>query len=285
MNSTTPFSISYRGRLLDLSQPQIMGILNVTDNSFYAESRCATEEQIANRTREIIDEGGTIIDLGACSTHPGSQPVTPQQEIDRLTKAIEIIESINPQIPLSIDTYRADVAKALMEKFGPLIINDIAAGEMDPNMFSVVTDWQAPYILTHIQGTPTNMQVDPHYDDVVAEVIDFFNQRVEKLKRMGATNLILDPGFGFGKSVDDNYTLLRNMEAFHALELPILVGVSRKSMIYKITNGTPQTALAGTIAINAIALLKKAHIIRVHDVQEAVDTRTVVQRYMQQKEW
>lgn len=281
----TLHTLKLGGELLHFDTPQVMAILNVTHNSFYAPSQCHTPHDIEARTLAILDEGAHIIDIGACSTKPGSLPVTPEVELQQLRQAITIVRQHAPHMPLSIDTYRAAVAEPLLEEFGPLIINDISSGEMDAGMFPLIAKWQVPYILTHIQGTPTNMQQNPHYNDVVSEVLAFFSERINKLQSLGAANLIIDPGFGFGKTITHNYTLLRNLSAFHTLGYPILAGVSRKSMIYKILQNTPQEALHGTQTVNTLALLQGASILRVHDVTPALHAVQIVNTYIQQPEW
>lgn len=278
-------TINYGGRLLSLEQPLVMGILNVTENSFYAKSQCHSQEQVRERAKTLIAEGADIIDIGACSTKPGSQPVTQEVELARLRETLSTVKDMDREIPISIDTYRAQVADSLIDEFGALIINDISSGEMDSRMFSVVAKHRVPYILTHIQGTPTDMQRNPHYEDVVQEVLSFFAERVDKLRAMGLSDLIIDPGFGFGKSIDHNYTLLKNLDAFHSLGFPILAGVSRKSMIYKLLDSTPSEALLGTQTVDTIALLNGADIIRVHDVKPAVEAVRIVECYRQQPDW
>lgn len=271
--------------VLSFERPMIMGILNVTDNSFYEKSRCMSHEAIRQRAREIAVQGGDIVDLGACSTKPGSEPIAAQEEEERILQAIEIIREEAPGLPISIDTYRASVARAAIEKGNAEIINDIASGEMDPEMLPLVAEKNIPYILTHIQGTPTTMQQNPQYEDLMAELIQFFSLKIMKLREMGASNLILDPGFGFGKTVEHNYAILRNLDLFHELGLPILVGVSRKNMIYRPLDVTPIEALPGTQVVNTIALLHGAHILRVHDVLPAVQAVRLAEKYFEQPRW
>ena len=262
-----------------------MGILNVTNESFYSGCRSFSPKQIARRTEQIVSEGGAIIDIGACSTRPGSKPVTAKTELQRLIKAVTIVKELAPTIPISIDTYRAEVAEVMLRDFAVDIINDISSGEMDEHMFDVLARYNAPYILTHIQGTPTSMQQNPVYEDVVGEVCDFFTARVATLHRLGVTDIILDPGFGFGKTVEHNYTLLRNLRTFESLNLPILVGVSRKSMITKPLGITPREALAGTQALDTLALVHGASILRVHDVLPAVHAVKLFEIYQQHPIW
>ncbi len=269
-------------RLLSLEKPVVMGILNVTGDSFYAKSRCQSSRKIAKRIRQVVDEGGAIIDIGACSTRPGSTPPTPEKEYKALRKACAIARKIAPMLPISIDTYRAEVAERLLDEFGVEIINDISGGLLDPKMFEVVGKYRVAYILTHIQGTPTDMQQNPTYENVVQEVAQFFTQRVALLRERGVADIILDPGFGFGKNLDHNYTLLRNLGAFAMLELPLLVGVSRKSMIYKLLEIDAERALDGTQTLNTLALANGATLLRVHDVLPAVQAVKLFSCYAKQ---
>lgn len=279
------FSIRCGERLFSVDGPVVMGILNVTSDSFYSGCRSVTRRQIERRVQEIVREGGDMVDIGACSTRPGSTPVTERAERERLLRAVSVVRHVAPELPISIDTYRSGVADALLREFEGLIINDIAAGELDGEMFDVVASHGAPYILTHIQGTPTDMQRDPHYEDVVGEVLDFFVLRVARLRAMGVIDIILDPGFGFGKSVDHNYMLLRNMQSFRGLGLPILAGVSRKSMITKPLGIEPKDALYGTQVIDTLALAHGADILRVHDVRPAVEAVKLFSLYRRQPLW
>jgi dihydropteroate synthase len=261
--------INVNGRLMDLSYPQVMGILNVTPDSFYAGSRKQTEAEIAARTHQIIDEGGSIIDIGAYSSRPNAENISPAEEMDRLRNGLRIVFAECPDAVVSVDTFRADVARMCVEEYGVAIINDIAAGEMDKDMFATVAQLGVPYIIMHMQGTPQNMQLNPHYDNLMKEVLCYFSDKVRRLRDLGVKDIILDPGFGFGKNLEHNYELLNHMEEFSMFELPVLVGVSRKSMIYKLLGGGPEDALNGTTAINTISLMKGADILRVHDVRAA----------------
>lgn len=270
------------GQLLSIETPVVMGILNVTHNSFYAPSRYATSRKIAKRVEQIITEGGAIVDIGACSTRPGSIPPPPEQEYKDLKKAISIARKVSSHLPISVDCYRANIVERLLDEFDIEIVNDISGGLLDAKMFDIVAKYRVAYILTHIQGTPDNMQKAPHYDNVVEEVAKFFTMRVADLKKRGVTDIILDPGFGFGKTIEHNYTLLRNLETFAMLELPILAGVSRKSMIYKVLETDAEGALAGTQAINTLALANGASILRVHDVQPAVQAVKLYELYTRQ---
>ena len=264
MEITTARYINVNGSLLDLSQPRVMGILNVTPDSFYAGSRTQTEVEIARRVKQIVSEGAAIIDIGAYSSRPNADNVSAREEMERLRM-------------VSVDTFRADVARMCVEEYGVAIINDIAAGEMDANMFHTVAALNVPYIMMHMQGTPQSMQQHPHYDNLLKEVFLYFARKVQQLRDLGVKDIILDPGFGFGKTMEHNYELLSHLEEFRIFELPLLVGVSRKSMIYRLLDITPQEALNGTTVLDTICLLKGADILRVHDVKEAVETVRIVQ--------
>lgn len=268
--------INVNGKLLDLSSPKVMGILNLTPDSFYAESRKQTEQDIRIRTRQIIEEGGSIIDVGAYSSRSKAEHITPDEEMRRLRNGLQIINSEYPDAIISVDTFRADVARMCVEEYGVAIINDIAAGEMDENMLQMIARLKVPYIMMHMQGTPQNMQQNPHYENVVKEVMLYFATKIQQLRDLGAKDLIIDPGFGFGKTLEHNYELLKKLESFQLFDLPLLVGVSRKSMIYKLLGGTSEDALNGTSIINTISLLKGANILRVHDVKAASEAVQIV---------
>ena len=269
--------INANGRLMDLSHPQVMGILNVTPDSFYAGSRKQNETEIVARVHQIIDEGGNIIDIGAYSSRPNAAEVSTSEEMQRLRFGLDIIRREVPDAVVSVDTFRADVAQMCAEEYGVAMINDISAGEMDKNMFATVARLGIPYIIMHMQGTPQTMQEHPHYDNVLKEVLFYFAEKVQRLRDLGIKDIILDPGFGFGKTLDHNYALLNQLEEFSVFELPILIGVSRKSMIYKSLECTPEDALNGTIAVNTIALMKGADLLRVHDVKAASESIKIVE--------
>lgn len=277
MEITTARYINVNGSLLDLSQPRVMGILNVTPDSFYAGSRTQTEAEIVRRVRQIVSEGAAIIDIGAYSSRPNADNVSAREEMERLRMGLKILFEIQPDAVVSVDTFRADVARMCVEEYGVAIINDIAAGEMDANMFHTVAALNVPYIMMHMQGTPQSMQQHPHYDNLLKEVFLYFAHKVQQLRDLGVKDIILDPGFGFGKTMEHNYELLSHLEEFRIFELPLLVGVSRKSMIYRLLDITPQEALNGTTVLDTICLLKGADILRVHDVKEAVETVRIVQ--------
>lgn len=275
-------SLLCNGQLLDLSTPVVMGIINITNDSFYQASQFRLKRRIYKRAKEILQQGGSIIDLGACSTRPGAKLVTEDEELKKLGKAATVIRKHFPDAILSIDTFRASVAKRMVNDFSAGIINDISAGEMDKNMFETVAELGVPYIAMHMQGTPENMQENPTYSNVVKDVFKYFATKTEQLSRLGIKDVILDPGFGFGKTIEHNYTLLNNLEAFRIFNLPILVGLSRKSMIYRPLELQPATALNGTSVLNTLALLKGAKILRVHDVKEAGEAIKLTQLCLNQ---
>jgi dihydropteroate synthase len=254
-----------------------MGILNATPDSFYSASRVESERDIAERALQIVDEGGKIIDVGANSTRPGADEVSQEAEMERLRFALEVIAKVAPEAFISIDTFRADVARMCVEEYGAHIINDISGGTMDRRMFRTVAHLGVPYILTHIQGTPQTMQQQCQYEDLIADVMLYFSQRVNDLRALGAKDIILDPGFGFGKNLEQNYALMHHLDDFSEFGLPLLAGVSRKSMIHQLLGVTPAESLTGTIALQTVALTKGANIIRAHDVREAVESIRIVQ--------
>lgn len=267
-------TINIGGRLFSLEQPVVMGILNVTPDSFFPGSRKQSEEDIRNRVIQIRDEGAAMIDIGGYSSRPGADDVSPEEETARLLTGIRITRQEWPDAIISIDTFRADVARTCIQN-GADIINDISGGDMDPEIFQTVAELHVPYILMHMKGTPQTMQQDPHYDDLLSEVLRHLGERVEKLHELGVPDIILDPGFGFAKTLSHNYELMSRMQELSILELPLLVGISRKSMIYRLLGGTPDTALNGTTVLNTIALMNGAKILRVHDVKEAVEATKI----------
>lgn len=269
--------INVNGSLMDLSKPCVMGILNVTPDSFYEGCRMQTETDITYRVEQIIKEGAGMIDIGAYSSRPNAKNVSPQEEMERLRMGLTVLRKVQPHAIVSVDTFRADVARMCVEEYGVAIINDIAAGEMDKDMFRTVAKLNVPYIMMHMKGTPQNMQQHPHYDDFLKDVFLYFTRKVQQLRDMGVKDLILDPGFGFGKTMKHNYELLAHLEEFRVFELALLVGVSRKSMIYNLLGTTSQEALNGTTVLNTLSLLKGADILRVHDVREAVETVKIVE--------
>lgn len=256
------------GRLLDLSTPVVMGILNITPDSFYSGSRQTSLDDVLRRAETMLSEGAAILDVGGASSRPGAADVEEEEELGRVVPAVEAVCRHFPKAIVSVDTWRAPVARAAAQA-GAAIINDISAGRMDAGMYAAVAELRLPYILMHMQGTPRTMQQAPHYDDVATEVLDFFIAEVGKLRALGVRDIVLDPGFGFGKTVEHNFTLLNNMHRFRTLGLPVLAGISRKSMICKPLGIKPEQALNGTTALHMIALQQGAGILRVHDVREA----------------
>lgn len=278
MRPMFPTYINVKGRLLDLSVPKVMGILNVTPDSFYAGSRMQTEEDIAVRARQIIAEGASIIDIGAYSSRPNAEHISAEEEMRRLRTGLEILNRNHPDAVISVDTFRADVAEWCVKEYGVAVINDIAAGEMDNRMFRTVARLGVPYIMMHMQGTPQDMQKEPRYENLIKDVFLYFSRKVQQLRDLGVKDIILDPGFGFGKTLEHNYKLMAHLEEFRIFELPLLVGVSRKSMIYKLLGGTPQDSLNGTTVLDTVALMKGANILRVHDVREAVEAVRITEK-------
>ena len=281
MKGLIPYTLNVRGKLLDLSEPQIMGILNVTPDSFFSGSRKQTDVEIRERVEQIVAEGGQIIDIGAYSSRPGADDVSPEEEMARLRKGMKIVREIAPDIPVSVDTFRADVARMCVEELGVDIINDISGGELDKDMFNTVAKLGVPYILMHMKGNPQNMQNNPQYDDLVKEVLLYFADKIQHLRDLGQKDIILDPGFGFAKTLEHNYELMNHMEELKVFELPILSGISRKSMIYKLLGTSPLEALNGTTVLNTISILKGASILRVHDVKEAKEVARMIKFLMQ----
>ena len=251
------YTLNIKGRLLDLKEPTVMGILNATPDSFFADSRKQTEKEIADRANEIVAQGGTFIDVGAYSTRPGATEVSEQEEMARMRMALAVVRREQPDVPLSIDTFRPDVARMAVEEYGADIINDVSEGE-DEAMFRMVARLRVPYILMSVQPTLRDMLLS-------------FSKKVQQLRDLGVKDIILDPGFGFGKTMEQNYQLMSELERLSVMELPLLVGISRKSMIYNLLGLTANDSLNGTTALNTVALMKGASILRVHDVKEAVE--------------
>lgn len=272
------YSLNLHGRLVEIDQPWVMGIINATPDSFFSGSRTMDAEGIAERAKAMVVEGADVLDIGACSTRPGAEVVTPEEEINRLDVAVKAIrEAVGNDVILSVDTFRTDVARHCVEELGVDIVNDISGGDLDPEMNSVVAQLQVPYIVMHMRGTPATMQQFTDYDgDVAAIVLEELARKIDILHQLGVNDVIADPGFGFAKTVEQNYRMLACLETFHSLEVPLLVGVSRKSMIQKVLNCTAHDALNGTTVINTIAMMKGAHIVRVHDVKAAVEARALV---------
>jgi len=263
------------GKLIDLATPREMGIINLTPDSFYADSRKQSIDAALQQAGKMLGEGATFLDLGAYSSRPGAEDISAQEEMDRLLPVVEAIAAAYPDAILSIDTFRAQVAEAAVNAGGH-IVNDISGGQLDCEMFVTVARLKVPYILMHMKGTPQNMNKQAQYEDVFSEVYDYFVKRYDELKHLGVNDVIIDPGFGFAKKAEQSYALLNRLQEFNALQLPILAGVSRKTMIYKTLGITADEALNGTMVLNTIALMKGANILRVHDVKEAVEAVKLV---------
>lgn len=270
--------INIRGMLMDLSRPRVMGIINITDDSFYAASRHTGESDILAVAERMLEDGADILDLGGCSTRPGSEEVPESLELDRVCRATDLVMNRFPDAVISVDTYRASVAEAAVTEAGAAIINDISGGELDAAMFPLVSKLNVPYIMMHMRGTPKTMQADPHYSDVVVEILEWFGQRLAVLKAEGVKDIILDPGFGFGKNAGHNFEILRRLSEFRLAGHPVLAGLSRKSMIWKTLGISPEGALNGTSALNMTALVNGASILRVHDVMEARQVVTLFEK-------
>ena len=271
MQPFKPYSLNLQGRLVTIDRPWVMGIINVTPDSFYSGSRVNDEQTLVARVGQMLADGADVLDIGACSTRPGSQSVDAQGEMERLQWALDIIRRTAPDVIISVDTYRADVARRCVEEWGANIINDISGGTLDEAMFDTVASLQVPYVLMHTRGTPETMASMTDYDDVAADVLEWMARRIDILRQMGVADVIADPGFGFAKDQEQNYRLLSCLDAFQALDAPLLVGVSRKRMIYTPLECGPDEALNGTTVVNTIALLQGAHILRVHDVKAAAE--------------
>lgn len=271
-------SLNIHGNLLSLDSPIVMGILNITPDSFFSDSRKQSEAAIEERIQEILDQGGGIVDIGGYSSRPDAAEVSPEEEMRRLAFALEIIQKHYPDLIVSVDTFRAGVARECVERFGVSIINDISGGELDPAMFATVADLQVPYIMMHMRGTPQTMGKHVDYSDLIEDIVLYFANKVRQLRLMGVNDIILDPGFGFSKTLEQNYLLMSRLKEFSIFELPLLVGISRKRMIYKLLDGTPANSLNGTTVLNTYALLNGANILRVHDVREAVEAVKIVKQ-------
>ncbi len=264
------------GRLYETDPPLIMGILNVTPDSFYDGGKYVSEEDIAGRVEQLASEGADILDVGAFSTRPGAEPVPEEEEWRRLEQALRIIRDLQPQLPVSVDTFRASVARKAVEGYAVEMINDISGGDMDPEMFRTVADLRVAYVMMHMQGTPQTMQDNPEYDHVVRDILYIFSKKIALLNELGVTTLVLDPGFGFGKTLEHNYQLLKGLKAFRATGLPLLVGVSRKSMIWRLLGTSAEEALEGTTVVQTLALLEGVDILRVHDVRAAREAVKII---------
>ena len=274
MNLNSVFRINktllVKGKLIDLSEPKVMGILNITPDSFYDGGKFTEETKILKQVEKMLEEGATFIDIGGCSTRPGAKDISEEEEKKRVLPAIEAILINFPQIIISVDTFRSSIAKIAVEA-GAAMVNDISGGSLDKKMPEVVASLQVPYILMHMQGTPQTMASLANYENLLKEMIDYFHQKINVFQALGVKDIIIDPGFGFAKTIDHNFELLRKLEYLRILEKPMLVGLSRKSTIWKSLAIRPEEALNGTTSLNTVALLKGASILRVHDVKEAVE--------------
>ena len=271
-------SINCNGNLINLSTPKIMGILNITPDSFYDGGKFTTVENAINQTRKMLNDGADIIDVGAISSRPGADLLSFEEEKKRLEPIFKELSKEFKNIIFSLDTFRSEIAEYFVKEYGVSIINDISAGDLDNKMFETIRKLNVPYIMMHMQGVPGNMQENPKYKNISLDIIKYFAEKISLAKQIGINDVIIDPGFGFGKTLDDNYKLLKNLKDFEILELPILVGLSRKSMIYNQLETSSDNAITGTIAANTIALLNGANILRVHDVKEAKDGIKIVNK-------
>ena len=270
------YSLNLHGKLVTIDRPWVMGIINITPDSFYSGSRVMDEQSLVGQVRQMLADGADVLDVGACSTRPGSQSVDAQGEMDRLQWALAIIRREAPDTILSVDTYRAAVARRCVEEWGVDIINDISGGTIDEAMFATVADLRVPYVLMHMRGTPETMSKLTDYNNVASDVLEWMARRIDELRQMGIADVIADPGFGFAKTMEQNYELMASLNAFHALDAPLLVGVSRKRMIYMPLETDAENALNGTTVLNTMALMQGAHILRVHDVRAAVEAVKLV---------
>ena len=271
-----PYSINVRGRLKEIDRPWVMGILNLTPDSFYEASRCDDVDKLMLRIGQMVEEGADVIDVGAYSTRPGAAEVTADEEFARLKSGMAVLKRLAPDMLTSVDTFRADVAARCVEELGVDMVNDVSGGELDKEMFATVARLRVPYIVMHMRGTPATMQQMTQYDDVTAEVLESLARKIDQLHQLGVADVIADPGFGFSKTLEQNYEMLSQLNAFAKLDVPLLVGVSRKSMIYKALGTAPAEALNGTTVLNTMALLQGAHILRVHDVKAAAEAVKLV---------
>ncbi len=271
-------TINLDGNLIDLSSPIVAGIINVTPDSFYDGGVVKDKRDLLRRTDKMLTDGATIIDIGAVSTRPGAKLPSTKIELDRLLPAVKLVRKRFPDAIISIDTFRSWVAVKVMEEIGPVIVNDISGGALDSKMFETIGRLQVPYILSHIPGSPLSMHENQEYDDIIHDISVYFSKKVRKLTKAGVTDVIIDPGFGFGKDTAQNYELLNRLDSFKVFQLPVMVGLSRKSMIWKVLDSSPKEALNGTSVLNSMAILAGVDILRVHDVKEAVETIKLVQK-------
>jgi len=270
------YTLNINGNICSLQVPKVMGILNITPDSFYGGSRISGVDYALEQAKSMLEAGATFLDIGGYSSRPGAMDISTQEEIDRVCPVIEVINNNFPEAFLAIDTFRAAVAKEALES-GAHIVNDISGGNLDEDMFDLIAEKNVPYIMMHMKGTPQNMVTKSEYSDLLVEILDYFQKKIDILHKKGVSDIILDPGFGFAKNIQQNFQLLRELKYFNTLELPLLVGVSRKSMIYKSLDLKPEEALNGTSVLNTIALLNGANILRVHDVKEAREVVNLVE--------
>jgi len=281
-NKDTIFSkksyINCNGSLLDFNIPKIMGVLNVTPDSFYDGGYYYEQSSLKQRIKQLLDEGADIIDVGGYSSRPGAEHISMKEEWQRLEPVLKFIRKEYSETIISVDTFLSDIAKAAVKEYGVDIINDISAGELDDKMFGTISELQVPYIMMHMKGTPQNMKEKAHYDDMMDEILKYFARKYDQLRNIGVNDVILDPGFGFAKNIEQNFLLMNKLKQFKVFNLPLLVGISRKSMIFKTLNIKPQEALNGTTVLNTIATLQGADILRVHDVKQAKEVIQLLQK-------
>lgn len=274
---TKSMTLNCNGKILDFSTKKIMGIVNISKDSFFDGGQYDTIDKVNNQVSKLISNGADIIDLGAASSKPGSKLIKPEEEYDLIHNYINELTSNFSEVLFSIDTYNSSIADFALSK-GFSLVNDISSGKYDKNIFQVIKKYNAGYIMMHMKGDPINMQENTNYDNVVDSIVSFFKLKINELEKLGFSNIIIDPGFGFGKSIDDNYEILKNLKVLKSLERPIMAGLSRKSMIYKVLNNSPKEALNGTTVLNTLALDKGASIIRVHDVKEAMECKKILEK-------
>lgn len=272
-------TLNCNGKLVALDKPLVMGILNITPDSFYDGGRYQAEASLLKKVQKMLEQGAHIIDVGAVSTRPGSSSLTEAQELERLTPALNAICRDFPEAILSVDTFRSNVARIAVEEYNVAMVNDISAGEMDSKMFETIAHLNVPYVMMHMKGKPKNMQQNPNYANLFKEMAQYFATKIRQLRMHGVKDVVIDPGFGFGKTLEHNYWILKNLKLFHIFDLPLLVGISRKSMVHKLLDATPEGAMAGSLAATTLALEHGAHIVRAHDVKETCDVIKVFNMY------
>lgn len=279
MKTSIPYQLNMKGELLDLSEPKVMAIINLTPDSFYEGSRVQSENQLLNSVEKALNDGASILDVGGYSTRPDAVPVSSEEEFERLKNGLKIIRKHYPNALISVDTFRAEIAEYVVKEFGVQMINDISGGTIDDKMFETIAKLEVAYILMHMKGTPQTMTKMTDYENMMLEIMNFFEKRVQKLLDFGVKDIVLDAGFGFAKTLEQNYELMAKMHYLKEFELPILSGISRKSMIYKLLQSTPREALNGTTVLNTLSLVNGANILRVHDVKEAVEVVKIFNQY------